>query len=188
MKFISFLLLTALISSNLLCKSSKSSLKEEKDQTTKSQTKTTTDPGFIINERGDQITKVVLSDEEWQKKLTPEQYRVLRKKGTERAFSCGMWEIKDNGLYACAGCDQVLFTSNSKFDSGTGWPSFFKPDDANMIATSVDYDLGFARTEVLCARCGGHLGHVFEDGPPPTGLRYCINSVSLNFIEAKQQK
>ena len=177
-----------LVGSNLLCKSSKSNSKENVSIEPKVAVESDTNNNFIINKRGDKIAKVVLSDAEWQKKLTKEQYEVLRKKGTERAFSCGMWEIKDNGLYACAGCDQVLFTSNSKFDSGTGWPSFFRPDDVNMITEATDNDLGFERTEVMCARCGGHLGHVFEDGPPPTGLRYCINSVSLYFIEGKESK
>ena len=189
MKIFSFLLFITLIGSNLLCKSSKTNADQElyiEPQSKVEQTNPESD--YVNNQSGDKIKQVILTDEEWQKKLTPEQYKVLRKKGTERAFSCGMWEIKDNGLYACAGCDQVLFTSSAKFDSGTGWPSFFRPDDKNMIVEATDNELGFERTEVLCARCGGHLGHVFDDGPPPTGMRYCINSVSLYFIEAKNNK
>lgn len=140
---------------------------------------------FIINKRGDQIELIEKSEEEWKKILSSEEFYVLREKGTERAFSGDLWENKKPGLYTCAACDLVLFTSSSKYDSGTGWPSFFRADDDKMIKKDTDHHLGYARTEVMCARCGGHLGHVFDDGPPPTGLRYCINSVSLDFIEAK---
>jgi peptide-methionine (R)-S-oxide reductase len=140
---------------------------------------------YITNKRGDKIEVVNLSNEEWGKKLTKDQYRILRNKGTERAFSGELWENKKEGLYMCAGCDQVLFSSNAKFDSGTGWPSFFRPDDDLMIKKATDNHLGYPRTEVMCARCGGHLGHLFDDGPPPTGLRYCINSLALTFVEAK---
>jgi peptide-methionine (R)-S-oxide reductase len=134
---------------------------------------------------GTVITPIHLSDDEWKKKLSADQYYVLRQKGTERAFSSTMHENKKAGLYLCGGCDLVLFNSNAKFDSGTGWPSFFRPEDKAVIKEDVDYDLGYARTEVMCYRCGGHLGHVFPDGPKPTGLRYCINAVSLKFIEAQ---
>ncbi len=124
-----------------------------------------------------------LSDAEWRARLTPEQYRVLREHGTERAGSCALnWE-KGAGVFACAGCGQDLFASGTKFDSGTGWPSFFDPIDG-ALGTTVDRSWGMTRTEVHCANCGGHLGHVFPDGPPPTGQRYCINGVALTFRPA----
>lgn len=127
----------------------------------------------------------MLSDAEWRKRLRPESYRVLRAQGTERPFSCGFLEDKGDGTYVCAGCGLDLFSSKHKFDSGTGWPSFFQPVHENNIGTSTDYDIGYARTEVHCKRCQGHLGHVFPDGPRPTGLRYCINGVSLDFRSDK---
>ena len=126
----------------------------------------------------DQITK---SDAEWQKELNPEQYQVLRKHGTERAFSGAYWDTKDKGIYRCAGCGLPLFDSETKYDSGTGWPSFFQPLSPENIGTEEDRRLFMRRTEVHCAGCGGHLGHVFEDGPEPTGLRYCMNSAALRF-------
>ena len=124
---------------------------------------------------------VVKTDDEWKEVLTPEQFDVLRKKGTERAFSGKFWDKKDPGMYVCAGCGAELFTSSDKFDSGCGWPSYTRAVDDKRIVEHVDTSHGMERIEVTCARCGGHLGHVFDDGPMPTGKRYCINSVSLDF-------
>jgi peptide-methionine (R)-S-oxide reductase len=124
--------------------------------------------------------EVTKSDAEWQQSLSPEQYRVLRKHGTERAGTSPLDREKRAGTFRCAGCGQELFASDAKFDSGTGWPSFFEPLDG-AIETTEDRSWFMRRTEVHCKRCGGHLGHVFEDGPPPTGLRYCMNGVSMTF-------
>lgn len=121
------------------------------------------------------------SDEEWRTELSEQEYYVLRDKGTERAFTGSLLNIKDSGTYKCKGCGLDLFHSKSKFESGTGWPSYYEPITDDVIKEDTDYYLGYARTEVMCARCSGHLGHVFPDGPPPTGLRYCINSVSMTF-------
>jgi peptide-methionine (R)-S-oxide reductase len=131
------------------------------------------------------IEKVVKTEEEWKKALTPEQYHVLRKKGTERAFTGEYHDHKGKGTYVCAACGLPLFSSETKYDSGTGWPSFWQPIDPKNIGTEEDRSFFSVRTEVHCARCGGHLGHVFTDGPRPTGLRYCMNSVSLKFVPAK---
>ena len=120
------------------------------------------------------------TDAEWQKVLTEEQFHVCREKGTERAFSGAFWDSKASGTYRCVACGQPLFSSQTKYDSGTGWPSFFRPLSSDAVATENDRTLGMERTEVHCRRCGSHLGHLFPDGPQPTGLRYCINSVSLD--------
>ena len=125
--------------------------------------------------------KIVKPETEWKTELTPEQYQVMRKHGTERAFSGEYWNLKDTGLYRCAACGNELFSSDTKFDSGTGWPSFSAPVGDDKVGTEVDRSLTMARTEVHCDRCGAHLGHVFEDGPGPTGQRYCVNSVCLKF-------
>ena len=130
--------------------------------------------------------KVVKSDEEWKKELTPEQYRILREKGTERAFTGKYWDHHDLGIYICAACGTELFESDTKFDSGCGWPSYFEPIDSSRIIYKEDKSFGMTRTEVMCAKCDGHLGHVFDDGPPPTGLRYCINSGSMKFIKKEK--
>lgn len=125
--------------------------------------------------------KVKKTDAEWKAKLSSEQYRVLREKGTERAFT-GKYNIhKEKGMYVCAGCGNPLFSSDTKFDSGCGWPSFFEALDKEKIKEVRDTSFGMIRTEILCAKCDGHLGHVFDDGPKPTGLRYCVNSLSLDF-------
>ncbi len=127
--------------------------------------------------------RIVKSDEEWRKILTPDQYRVMREKGTEPAFTGAYWATKTPGIYLCAACGLDVFDSKSKFDSGTGWPSFWQPVTSDNVSTKSDESLGMVRIEVLCSRCDGHLGHVFYDGPQPTGLRYCINSTSLKLLE-----
>jgi peptide-methionine (R)-S-oxide reductase len=137
--------------------------------------------GGATKDKGDFPFK--LSDAQWRERLTPEQYRVLRGHGTERAGSCALNYEKRAGIFSCAGCGQKLFKSGKKFESGTGWPSFDQPLEG-AVETSEDHSFGMRRVEVHCANCGGHLGHVFPDGPPPTGLRYCINGVAMDFEPA----
>jgi peptide-methionine (R)-S-oxide reductase len=131
------------------------------------------------------VEKISHTDEEWHKILTPEEYHMLRENGTEPPFHNQFHDNKKKGTYTCAGCGLELFSSDSKFDSGTGWPSYWAPIAPDHVETRKDRSYGMVRTEVKCARCGGHLGHVFDDGPKPTGMRYCMNSGAMHFIEAK---
>jgi peptide-methionine (R)-S-oxide reductase len=133
--------------------------------------------------KGAPLTKITKSDEEWKRVLTPEQYRVTRQAGTEAPYSSPLNEEHGKGIFECVGCDLPLFSSAAKFDSHTGWPSFFTPISKQNVREHVDDTLGMTRTEVLCARCDSHLGHVFDDGPRPTGLRYCMNGVALKFVK-----
>jgi peptide-methionine (R)-S-oxide reductase len=134
----------------------------------------------VCNKNTHMVEKIIKTEEKWKKILTSEQYKIMREKGTEAPFSCA-WGKLGNGLYHCAACDLPLFRAETKFESGTGWPSYFDPINQEHIEERSDHSSGMFRTEVSCARCGSHLGHVFSDGPPPTGKRYCINSVALNF-------
>jgi peptide-methionine (R)-S-oxide reductase len=131
------------------------------------------------------MEKVVKTDAQWKRELSPQQYRIMRQKGTEPAFTGKYWNCKTDGIYTCAGCGLELFDSETKYESGCGWPSFWAPITKKHVATSEDRSMGMTRTEILCPRCGAHLGHVFGDGPEPTGQRYCVNSASLDMVERK---
>jgi len=156
-------------------------LKEAEEKTTMAE-----QAGGSPQTRAESAEKVVLSEHEWRKKLTPEQYHVLREKGTERPFTGALVNNHDDGFYHCAACGAKLFKSDTKFESGSGWPSFFDPITKDVVELHEDNAHGMRRVEVTCAKCGGHLGHVFPDGPGPTGQRYCINSASLEFEKDRQ--
>jgi peptide-methionine (R)-S-oxide reductase len=172
MKFKKTVLLVAITVLSLGCNSSKSSQNNEVNPN-----------GKFVGLNGEILGPLIKSDDDWQKELDEFEYHVLRQAGTEQAFSGKYWENHKKGTYTCRACDLPLFDSETKFDSGTGWPSFSDEYIKGHVARTSDNSLGMMRTEVHCARCGGHLGHLFPDGPEPTGLRYCINSVSLDFVE-----
>ena len=178
MKFILFSFFTALLACNAASNA---------PQTVSASVVTNTMPEKISAPEGvsDTVKKITKTPEEWRKQLDASAYNVLREKGTERAYSGKYWDNHEKGTYYCAACNLPLFSSDAKFESGTGWPSFFQPLNKQNVAQVSDSSFGMDRTEVECARCGGHLGHIFDDGPKPTGLRYCMNSVSLTFVQSK---
>ncbi len=180
MRVSSYILGVMLITALFSCKTKNAGAQESSDQTSAQIKYDKIDFNF------DNVLERTESD--WEELLSDEEYYVLRKKGTERAFSGDLWNNKKDGKYVCAGCGLVLFISDTKFRSGTGWPSFYQPVNKENVGEESDSTFGMKRVEVVCNRCGGHLGHVFKDGPKPTGLRYCINSVSMDFVEDKTEK
>ena len=145
-------------------------------------------PAYSSEVKTDTIKPIRKSDKEWKESLSPQAYYILRKAGTERAFTGKLYNIKTKGTYICGGCKLPLFSSETKFNSGTGWPSFWQPISKKNVKEIEDFELGMVRTEVRCARCDGHIGHVFDDGPKPTGLRYCMNSEAMLFTPSEQKK
>lgn len=174
MKFIMFSVFAALFACNAA-----SNATQQMPATATSTAAMSTEKMSASDAPADTIKKITKTPDEWRKQLDGLAYNVLREKGTERAFSGKYWDNHEKGTFYCAACNLPLFSSKTKFESGTGWPSFFQPFNKNNVKEITDNSYGMSRTEVECARCGGHLGHVFDDGPKPTGLRYCINSVSL---------
>ena len=181
MKFLTILL--ALFACNNASLPSDNAAKSNDAATVSAATAISTDSIIAPQYMDGKLVKVEKSEDAWKQQLDENQFRVLRKEGTERAFTGKYWDNHERGIYVCAGCGLPLFSSETKFESGTGWPSFYKPISEDCIGDKTDSSHGMDRTEVECARCGGHQGHVFTDGPQPTGLRYCINSVSLDFVK-----
>ncbi|MDF1695847.1 MAG: peptide-methionine (R)-S-oxide reductase MsrB [Saprospiraceae bacterium] len=179
MRFLVVIMMVGLMS----CKSNSQQTTPTTDPNASEASTTNIEETSFVNSKGETIEKIIKTPEEWKNDLTKMEFYVLREKGTERSFTGDLLKNKKEGVYTCGACNLELFASDTKFKSGTGWPSFYEPIDKTHILEDTDYKIGYARTEVLCNRCGGHLGHVFPDGPEPTGLRYCINSVSLNFKE-----
>ena len=167
----------------LICLFSLWACNQAQESKTRSEPGSTSENRVFLSLEGDTLGPVQKSEEEWKAELDGQEFNVLRQAGTERAFTGKYWDNKKTGVYVCAGCGLPLFSSETKFRSGTGWPSFWAPIRKDHVWLKEDRQYGMTRTEVLCARCGGHQGHVFDDGPKPTGLRYCINSVSLDFVE-----
>lgn len=172
MKILSVILLTSTIMLSASCNQAQST-KQLKSN----------DLPYVLTPTGDTIPKLIKTEEQWKAELSPMEFNVLREAGTERAYSGEYWDNHETGRYFCRGCNSPLFDSDTKFDSGCGWPSFFEPVNDYAIVELKDTSHGMVRTEIRCAVCDGHLGHVFDDGPPPTGLRYCMNSASMRFVK-----